>query len=74
MEIPGTNQEEVDLFLEWRLLDPANCPYVQDVFPELSPTEREFILTGLSAEEQHDLYSEDGYSIPPITLAEPNEK
>lgn len=31
---------------------------VQDAFPELSATDREFLITGLNPQEQHNLFKE----------------
>lgn len=30
--------------------------YVQDIFPNLTATEREFLLTGMTAEEQKEIF------------------
>lgn len=38
--------------LKWKYQDAL----VQDCFPELSPTDREFLITGLSPEQQDDFF------------------
>lgn len=38
----------------------ADLPLVQDYFPELSPIEREFILTGVTQQEWDEEIGEEG--------------
>ena len=33
-----------------------NCEFVQNVFPHLNPTEREFLITGMSEAEQKEIF------------------
>ena len=33
--------------------------YIQDIFPNLSPAEREFILTGITSEEWDEVFGEE---------------
>jgi hypothetical protein len=33
-----------------------NGEFVQNVFPHLTPTEREFLLTGMTVEEQKEIF------------------
>lgn len=45
---------------KWMKLCAANKqPLIQDFFPELSPDEREFILTGITPEEWETLKPDD---------------
>jgi hypothetical protein len=41
------------------LLDYKKGAMVQDAFPELSDTDREFLITGLSPEEQRLVFTEE---------------
>jgi hypothetical protein len=51
MEIPVT-QEELDCYFN-------NNNNIQDVFPHLSPSQREFIKTGITDKEWEDQFGED---------------
>jgi hypothetical protein len=33
--------------------------HIQEILPDCSPTEREFLLTGMSAAEQHTFFGEE---------------
>lgn len=46
------SEEQLNAWLEGRAL-------VQDAFPHLSPSEREFLLTGTTDEEWHDAFPDD---------------
>lgn len=50
MELPITPEQ----LEEWR-----NGRLIQDVFPNLSKDQREFIMTGITAEEWDALFSEE---------------
>ena len=49
----NTTQERYD---EWCMYKPCN---IQDFFPELTADEREFILTGVTAEEWDKVFGDD---------------
>lgn len=49
------SQEQVDA---WK-----NGAMIQDVMPDISPTDREFLITGVTSEEWDELFPEDDYSI-----------
>ena len=50
-------QEKLD---EWtRLESDSNGPLIQEFFPELTADEREFILTGILADEWDDMFPEE---------------
>ena len=49
MEIPITPQE-------FSLLGERNRPNIQDLFPNLSADEREFLLTGITPEEWESVF------------------
>lgn len=49
------NQMELDITLE-QIRQFEQGMFVQDAFPNLTPTEREFILTGMSVEEQKAIF------------------
>lgn len=42
---------------EWQLFAYKNGGLVQEVFPDLTDVEREFIVTGMSPEEQAEYYN-----------------
>jgi hypothetical protein len=48
----GITQEQYDLYL--------NGVKVQDAFPHLSADDREFIMTGITAEEWNELFNFNG--------------
>lgn len=52
------NTMELDVTKE-ELSRHANGEYVQKVFPDLSVEEREFLITGMSLEEQEQFYKEE---------------
>lgn len=52
MDIPGVTQYDVDMFV-------TDSRTVQEVFPNLSPDEREFIKSGITPEEWDSELPED---------------
>ena len=53
MDIDIEEQEFVDAHTRW-----LKGELIQRCFPNLSNTEREFILTGMSEEEQNEMFKE----------------
>ena len=53
MELP-TTQAKLDRFYEGQMR--GSVPLVQDFFPELNDGEREFVLSGITPKEWHELY------------------
>lgn len=49
------NQMELDITPE-QIQRYEQGAFVQDAFPNLTPTEREFIITGMSAAEQKEIF------------------
>lgn len=47
----NVTKEQLDLY--------ANGTLLQDAFPHLTPTEREFIKTGLTEESQNKIFGEE---------------
>lgn len=43
----------------WLSLTPSERPHIQDYFPELTPDQREFILTGITPEEWDEAFNDD---------------
>jgi hypothetical protein len=46
----------IDQVLQWQ-----HGALIQDVMPELSPDEREFIMSGISPTEWDDLFADEGF-------------
>jgi hypothetical protein len=44
---------------QWESTAPSQRPLIQKFFPELNADEREFILTGTTAEEWAELFGEE---------------
>ena len=53
-----THEWDMPTVTEERLSEWANGGSVQDVFPELSADEREFIMTGITPEEWDEVFGE----------------
>jgi hypothetical protein len=53
MEIDCTNQQLSEYYNGWRK--------IQDIFPDLSADEREFIKTGITKNEWDFMYHKDGH-------------
>ena len=47
----------VEQYYEWQSYEPVRRK-VQEIFPNLTATERDFLITGMSPEEQEKFYSE----------------
>lgn len=57
-EMPGVTQDRLDQC--WRFNANREGKHIQDVFPELSADDREFLMTGITAEEWTEAFgSED---------------
>lgn len=53
-----TNTIEIDVTKEQIEKYESGGHLIQDVFPELSPTEREFIKTGITPKEWEEIFGE----------------
>lgn len=53
-DIPVNHQK----YQKWISLG-VKAPHVQDMFPELSPDDREFLLTGITPEEWDNMFPEE---------------
>lgn len=45
---------------DWDLFNSPSRPFVQDIFPYLSPAERELLISGLCSECWNSLFDDDG--------------
>lgn len=58
MDIPIT-QSEYNIWVN-RWWNVENRTLIQDIFPNLSPSHREFLMTGATDAEWNDLFGSDG--------------
>lgn len=56
-DIPGVTQERLEQC--WRFSSTRTGKHIQDVFPELSADDREFLMTGVTPEEWTAAFGED---------------
>jgi hypothetical protein len=61
MELPGTAER----YEQWLLADCMTRPHVQHAFPDLSPEQREFLLTGITQEEWDAMMGEEDPDFEP---------
>lgn len=54
MELDVTDEQLAELH------DSGRSRLIQDIFPDLSPDEREFLLTGYTAEDYEQMFPEEG--------------
>ena len=54
IDIPGVTQERLDQC--WSQNGTRTGKHIQEVFPELSPDQREFMMTGITAEEWEEAF------------------
>ena len=59
LDLPVT-QEQMNLMA----LPASQRPYSQDIFPDLTPDEREFIMTGYTTEDWDSMFGEDTEDCP----------
>lgn len=52
------NSMELDITLK-QIADWQSGTLIQNAMPNLTPTEREFFITGMSPEEQNQMYGEE---------------
>lgn len=60
-QLTGTTHTKdipVDPFKYLQYMGYKNPPYIQDEFPELSNSDREFILTGITDEEWREYFGD----------------
>ena len=57
IDMPTVTQERLDQC--WSQNAERKGKHIQDLFPELSPDEREFIMTGITAEEWEAAFGGD---------------
>ena len=56
-EIPGATPER--LAQTWKFSPTGEGKHIQEVFPELSPDDREFLISGITPEEWTEAFGED---------------
>ncbi len=57
MDIPGVTQERLNKC--WRFNPNREGKHIQDEFPELTPDQREFLMTGITPDEWESLRPTD---------------
>ena len=57
MDLPTVTQERLDQC--WSQNPERKGRHIQDVFPELTPDQREFIMTGITPEEWNEQFGSD---------------